>query len=249
MATPGPAFHLKLLGIPEVEAQDGNQVEGIPSLGLGVLAYLSLDPRRHTRDHLASLLWAKAPRSRALHSLRQLLSKVRRLLPGVPLVDGDFVKVDASRLSVDVLAFENEVRWGRPEPALGLWRGPFMEGWGRGVSWELEDWVDRKGASLHCLLKTSVAEGAKAFMASGRPREAEALLEKAAQLLPTQDDLVLLRAQALAASGRLPEAEATLVDLEVELGDQRVRETLEEIEKWKVVALPPVRRYMRPADA
>ncbi|TFH64510.1 MAG: hypothetical protein E4G90_07930, partial [Gemmatimonadales bacterium] len=139
-----PEFLLNVLGPPRIERADGSPLGSLSPSSAGLLAYLSLQPKAVARDHLARLFWPRAESPKARHSLRQLLSRLRARFPGLIVTLGEQVGVDASRLEVDVHRFEREIRERRVQSALGLWRGPVMEGWGWPESWEMEDWIDRE---------------------------------------------------------------------------------------------------------
>ena len=80
-----------------------------------------------TRDAIAAMLWPKVPLPNALHSLRQALHRLARLIPGLTCHcrDGRSVVVGGS-LSSDVEEFQAAVGardWSR---AARLYSGPFL---------------------------------------------------------------------------------------------------------------------------
>ena len=100
-----PAPVLSLIGSPTVALDDGGLVT--PRLGakaIALLAYLALEPRPHSREALADLLWGESPEAEARASLRQSLRQLRVEL-------GDAIQSDrhqvalAGPLHCDVLEF------------------------------------------------------------------------------------------------------------------------------------------------
>jgi DNA-binding SARP family transcriptional activator len=79
--TPLSRFALRLLGVPALVPLD--RAAPGPSLGaksLALLAFLVLEPRPHSRESLAGLLWGESPEAEARASLRQALKQLREVL-------------------------------------------------------------------------------------------------------------------------------------------------------------------------
>ncbi len=111
-------LHISLLGALEISL-DGQTVKGFDSnKGRALLAYLAVEANRpHSREFLAGLLWPEQPRKKALHSLRQSLSALRKALGDRTadhpflLIQGDTVQFNSSsEYWLDVHAFETNVR-------------------------------------------------------------------------------------------------------------------------------------------
>ena len=72
-------LRFKVLGRFEAQWSDGERIDLTTRKARALLAYLAVERARpHTRDHLATLLWADTGDDRARHNLRQALSKIRR---------------------------------------------------------------------------------------------------------------------------------------------------------------------------
>ena len=85
------AFTLRLFGAPpSPPARGGRSVPASGAKPLALLAYLMLEPRPHTREALAGLLWGESPEAEARASLRQALKQLRDVL-------GDAVRADRAR--------------------------------------------------------------------------------------------------------------------------------------------------------
>ncbi|MEM7530428.1 MAG: hypothetical protein AAF416_22805, partial [Pseudomonadota bacterium] len=72
---------ITLLGPCRLVAPGGREVALASKRAWALLAYLLLAPDRpHPREAIASLLWERSPMGQGLASLRQELSKLRRVL-------------------------------------------------------------------------------------------------------------------------------------------------------------------------
>lgn len=239
------AARLEVLGSPRVRGPDGAEAP-IRGLHAALLAYLVLQRRPLLREHLGTLFWPGADEARAKHSLRQALSVIRSALPDVVEEGGDPVAVTPGTLEIDVHLFAEHLREHRVADALALRRGPFLDGFRRPASWEMEDWMERKRSELDTLLAETALHVCEAWTEGGSPLQAEALLAEVAAALPGREDLVLARVRALAAAGRLPEAEGVLAGLEPDPEDEDREEVAELLaQAWReqelqaLVAPPP----------
>jgi DNA-binding SARP family transcriptional activator len=101
-----------------------------------LLAYLALPAGRlGRRDTLTALLWGGVPDRQARQSLRQTVSRLRKVFRGARsaglVVEGETVSLDPAAIDIDVVAFERLLRKGTPaalQEAAGLYRGPLLEG-------------------------------------------------------------------------------------------------------------------------
>ena len=84
-------FVLRLFGSPVLAAAEAGTV--VPTLGakpLALLTFLTLEPRPHSREALAGLLWGESPEAEARASLRQALKHLRETLGAAIHADFDF---------------------------------------------------------------------------------------------------------------------------------------------------------------
>lgn len=129
---------LNLLGTLEFYSAETNQKIklGYTKLAL-LLAYLALEPRAHTRESLADLLWpelgehdAKANLRRALFNLQQAFARAR-LDKSLLYADRSIVRLSTERFWIDADEFEN---WEKidciklTDRQLALYRGPLLDG-------------------------------------------------------------------------------------------------------------------------
>jgi len=99
--------YLTLFGIPSL-AVNGQILQEPAShrKDMALLAFLVLDPGPHTRDELASLLWADSSDGRARGSLRQSLKRLRKALGEGLAADRSTVEV-VGEISCDASDFLN----------------------------------------------------------------------------------------------------------------------------------------------
>ena len=158
---------LKLLGGASLE-HSGSPVPGRAARGhrLALLALLA-PGRPLSRDKVLALLWPESDTERG----RRLLSDTLYLLRGafgedVVLASGDDLRLNPERVASDVGEFERMLDQRLPEPAIGLYAGPFLDGFHLSDSAEFEQWVDaerfrlgqRYAAALEALAGASEAE-------------------------------------------------------------------------------------------
>ncbi len=167
--------HLKLWLLGDFRAElDGEPVAGFATdKARALLAYLAMEPGRpHSREHLAGLLWSDQPGAKALHSLRQTLSTLRKALR-----DGQaaspFLRVAPDSLQldpgadawIDAQVFERALglalppergRAGARRPhlrnlrrALALYRGRLLERFSLRDGGVFEEWLTLRQEALN----------------------------------------------------------------------------------------------------
>ncbi|AHG89400.1 transcriptional activator domain-containing protein [Gemmatirosa kalamazoonensis] len=102
-----------------------------------------------TRDKITGLLWPDVDADRARHSLTQALYAARRAV-GVDdlfVVGGD-IRLNRSRITSDVQELESALDEGDLERAVGLYRGPFLDGFFLPSAPEFEQWSSAQRARL-----------------------------------------------------------------------------------------------------
>ncbi|HEU4556919.1 MAG TPA: BTAD domain-containing putative transcriptional regulator [Longimicrobium sp.] len=117
---------------------------------LAVLAVLArAGTRGVTRDKLLALLWPDSPEEPARRALAQALYALRRDLGS----DEAFLGTRDVRLNPDVIAsdvgdFEAALAEGDPERAVGLYAGPFLDGFRVPGLDEFDRWIETERAAL-----------------------------------------------------------------------------------------------------
>ncbi|MCD6679767.1 MAG: AAA family ATPase [Burkholderiaceae bacterium] len=119
-----------------------------------LLAYLALSPAMsRSREHLASVFWCRSAEEQARASLRQTLSSTRRSCSGDSLVhaDADSVWLDAGRVDVDALQFEQLASQDATESlqaAAAMYRGELLAGFSLREE-VFEEWLATQRRRLH----------------------------------------------------------------------------------------------------
>ncbi|MEO7422006.1 MAG: AAA family ATPase [Ornithinibacter sp.] len=141
-------IEVELLGPPRV-LRDGAVVPFDTRKAVALLAHLAVIGRPRPRDSLADLLWPGTDLAHARGALRRTLSSVRSGV-GADLVQATRDHVCLVRgpgLVVDVDVFRS-LRESRPEDAVDLFRGDFMEGFVVRDAPAFEDWSRAEAEGL-----------------------------------------------------------------------------------------------------
>jgi DNA-binding SARP family transcriptional activator len=220
-------FHT--LGVLDLRGPDGLELRSVlrQPKRLGLLAYLAIaSPHRfHRRDSLLALFWPDLDQEHARAALRRSLYFLRAEL-GAEVVTGrgdDEVGVPETALWCDATALDRALEAGDADQALGLYRGPLLEGlYVAGASAEYQDWLDRERARL----KDRAAAAARSLVdrseADGRLTDAAQWARRTLDLIP--DDEAALR-RLLGLLDRIGDRSAAL-----RAYDQFVRRMAEEFE-------------------
>ncbi|MGZ8491941.1 MAG: AfsR/SARP family transcriptional regulator, partial [Gemmatirosa sp.] len=164
-------LRLRTLGGTQVADESGEPLGGAASQRRlqALLAVLAVaGDAGLSRDKLTLLLWPEAEEERARHSLTQALYAARRALGTDDLfvLAGD-VRLNRDRLGSDVQEFEAALADDELERAVGLYQGPFLDGFFLPGSAEFEQWAsshrqrleDRVAGALERLARTAEESG------------------------------------------------------------------------------------------
>lgn len=164
-----PILDMRLLGSFEAGLDNHPLADAISGKQRALLAYLGVEARPHHRETLAGLLWSDQPNERALHSLRQALSSLRKALGenhanALLLLRGDTVQLNGSACTLDVRQFQEKLAAaqrhytqraapGRLNPralqqAVSLYRGNFLDQLLISGAPLFEEWVAIRGEAL-----------------------------------------------------------------------------------------------------
>lgn len=163
---------------------------------LGLLAYLCVDsPRRfHRRDSLLALFWPDLDQDHARAALRRSLYFLRAEL-GAEVIAGrgdEEVGVPEDALWCDVTALDRAVDAGDPEAAVGLYRGPLLDGlYVTGVAPEYQDWLERERTRSRGRAAAAAATMVQRMESEGRLLDAGRWCRRLLELSP--DDEAVLR--------------------------------------------------------
>lgn len=137
-------LYVELLGSPRFSV-DSRKVSFARRRSKALLSYLICTERRATREELADLFWPDSSASRAMGSLRTILSEIHALFQGAFLQsDGDILYLDTTHVSCDLLIFRNILESGPDLSAMreaaGLWKGGFLKGFSISASPRFSAW-------------------------------------------------------------------------------------------------------------
>ena len=116
---------------------------------LALLALLAVAGERGlTRDKLVAYLWPDSPADNARHGLEQLLYGLRRQLGDSVLLGPDPLRLNPEIITSDVAQFGQAIARGAPAEAVGLYRGPFLDGFYLSDAAEFERWAGEERSHL-----------------------------------------------------------------------------------------------------
>jgi DNA-binding SARP family transcriptional activator len=185
-------FHT--LGVLDLRGPDGLELRSVlqQPKRLGLLAYLAIaSPHRfHRRDSLLALFWPELDQEHARAALRRSLYFLRAEL-GADVVTGrgdDEVGVPETALWCDATALDRALDQGDADQALGLYRGPLLEGlYVAGASAEYQDWLDRERARLRERAAAAARSLVDRCEADGRLTDAAQWARRALELSPDDE--------------------------------------------------------------
>ena len=151
-APPAPLFRLETLGtlvLREPEGRASVAADAQQSRRLALLAVLAASGGRGcSRDRLLLLFWPDSSQQRARHSLEQLLYLIRRSVDASVIPGVNPLRLNPAVMTSDVAEFEDALSEGDLEAAVGLYHGPFLEGFYLSDSPEFEQWMEGERARL-----------------------------------------------------------------------------------------------------
>lgn len=189
-------IELRLLG-PLTLSGDNPRAERLMARTkrMGLLAYLAAARPRgyHKRATLYALFWPESSEGRARAALNQSVYVLRSAL-GDDVIetrgDGDIRLRDS--IWCDVIAFERLLDAERPEEALHLFAGAFLEGFFVRGSADLDHWIDRERAHLQQRAADAAWIVAEQRAAEGRTVDAERFARRGLALLQS-DEMAMRR--------------------------------------------------------
>ena len=177
-AAPRDNPHLLLFGPPRLELGDAPLKLGTRK-ALALLAYLAVRRAPLSRSELDALLWPDQDDKRARRSLRDELSRLKRVLPGGLLTGGQEVALAPQALTVDLWDFEEALAEGRFEEAAAHYRGPFLDGLQVRGAAPFESWLALERERLQECYLEALTQLATQAETRGEPAAGLALLRMA----------------------------------------------------------------------
>ena len=221
-------LRIAVLGPLEVRAGSGLPVEVAGARLRRLLLRLALDPGRMvTTAQLVDAVWDERPPAQAANALQALVSRLRRLLPGVLESHPSGYRLDVAADAVDAVRFEALARAGHerlgrdPErarellaEALALWRGPAL------ADAATAAFAGPATARLDDLRQHALEDRVEADLAAGAGEELVAELEELVAAHPLSERLGGQLLRALARSGRQADALGAYQRLRARLADE-----------------------------
>lgn len=186
-----PQCQLNLFGGWSLTDPDGAELALPTRKDRQLLAYLAIQGGRpHSREKLASLLWADRAEEQARDSLRQSLTALRRAFRAAGLdpitSDRSQASLDRAIVATDVTAFSEGCIGAAPSAVLAdLYRGPFLEGLDASTQ-EFERWVTQERQRLATMAEQLVCTASISVLPSG---DTEAALRLGRRLLAEDSTL------------------------------------------------------------
>jgi adenylate cyclase len=144
-------LRFRALGRPIVEGPEGT-IGGAAAQRkpLALLALLAVAGARGiSRDKIMAYLWPEAPADRATHRLTQVLYSLRHQLEAEDLFLGSAdLRLNPDLISTDLTDFHQALADRCPDGAVGVYGGPFLDGFFVNGATEFEHWVDGERADL-----------------------------------------------------------------------------------------------------
>jgi adenylate cyclase len=144
-------LRFRALGRPMVEGPDG-PIAGAAAQrkSVALLALLAVaGPRGISRDKIMAYLWPEAPSDRATHRLTQILYSLRHQFQADDLFLGNAdLRLNPARISTDLTDFHQALEQHCVDRAIGLYTGPFLDGFFLNDSAEFDQWVEGERADL-----------------------------------------------------------------------------------------------------
>jgi DNA-binding SARP family transcriptional activator len=144
-------FVLELLGTLSVRSDTGTApLPAHQKRPLSLLAILALGGRHGmSRHRIEAYLWSESNAARARHALDQAVYAIRRSLGSdVVIASGQELRLNPELVSADVWKFDDAIRGREWATAVGIYKGPLLDGFHFGESRELEAWIDAERARV-----------------------------------------------------------------------------------------------------
>jgi DNA-binding SARP family transcriptional activator len=176
-------------------------------LRLALLALLATAGERGVRrDKLLACLWPESSTEKARHALQQLLYSLRRQIDEEVFLGSDQLRLNPVVMSSDLSEFEAALAAAELDVALGLYRGPFLDGFFLDESTAFEEWAEGERARLAGDYARALSRSAKEAGRQGQHTREIECWRKLSTLDPLSERSALGLIQALVVAGELAEA-------------------------------------------
>ena len=126
-----------------------------------------------SRDKAVAYFWPEGDVERSRHALAQMLYSVRHDLGGdVLFATANDLRLNPALIEVDLWEFDKALAAGQRERAIGLYAGPFLDGFYINDAPEFERWAEDQRAQYAHRYRQVLEELAKQALASGESQAA-----------------------------------------------------------------------------
>lgn len=165
-----------------ITEQDGEPIPKLVSRKADLLlAYLAQEPRPHSRESLATLLWDDRPQKQALSNLRTLISSLRKHADAFVTITRQTLEIQAE-VQVDTAVFTQQLAalqedWPsaaavtQMEQTLKLYVGDFLHGVLVSSSLEMEDWIQFTREQLRQKVMDARQQLVAYYLQQGQPND------------------------------------------------------------------------------
>jgi DNA-binding SARP family transcriptional activator/WD40 repeat protein len=192
-----------------------------PGKPLALITFLAFAPRRTaTRDQLCDLLWSDRDLASAKPQLRNAIYTLKPIV-GEGFIDSATHSITLlGELEVDALELVAAIQNGRPEDAVDLYRGDFIERYVANGAQRFEEWAAVERARLRSMFVRSTAMIARRSLDSGRFTDAIRLARAVRLHDPEEEAGWRLLLESTLAAGDLISAQTTADEFELWLRDE-----------------------------
>jgi DNA-binding SARP family transcriptional activator len=189
------SLQIRLLGTPRITL-DGAPVTGLSSAkAQGLLFYLAVTGRIHTRPALAGLMWGDFPEAAARANLRKALQQLRQEVGAYLVIEQDMVALaEDADCWVDAVEFDTLLRESTVDKApervrrgIDLYRGDFLEGFYVRGAPDFENWWLAERARLREMMLEDLHTLADHHAKQGNLDDAIALSRRFVALEPWRE--------------------------------------------------------------
>lgn len=199
---------ISLFGKLSIEAANGTQIPVSGAKTQAILAYLAMNTAIHpSRDRLMSLFWGERFNDQARQSLRQAISKLRRLLEqdedNIIQADHDRLGLNPDKVWVDVDEFGRLAADRSPmsvQSAVDLLCGPLLDGL-YGQHTEFDDWIALERQRIATLASNVLEDATTQQVKAGRIDAALNTARRLIEMDPLRDASHIILIRILAQSG------------------------------------------------
>lgn len=255
------SLSIRLFGAPQITLGDLPITDFITRKAEALFLYLVATQRPHTRDALATLLWAEEEHQRAKKNLRDILPNLRDQLGDYLLITRESITFNTKLpYWADLECFQAHLQRGNANieevhAAVSLYRGEFLEGFHVRGAPTFEEWMLLERERLHETYIQSLYTLATHHIEQQDYFAALVITQRLLAIEPWQEKAHRQQMISLAGSGRINEALAQYATCQRILADELGLEPLVEttalyeqirhgvydrLPHWSDFAVPPI---------